>query len=55
MNNPSSKTPIATANFVVNYPDDHIEVVDVKGVKTALFRLKAKLMKAVHGIEIKIV
>ena len=28
-------------------------VEDVKGIKTAVYRLKKKLMKAVHGIEIK--
>lgn len=28
-------------------------VEDVKGVKTSTYRLKAKLMKAVHGIKIK--
>jgi hypothetical protein len=27
-------------------------VVDVKGVRTAIYKLKAKLMKAVHGIDI---
>jgi Protein of unknown function (DUF1064) len=27
-------------------------VVDVKGVKTAIYRLKKKLMKALHNIEI---
>ena len=29
-----------------------IVVEDVKGVKTAVYRLKKKLMKALHGIEI---
>lgn len=29
-------------------------VADAKGVKTALFRLKAKLMKANHGIEVEL-
>jgi hypothetical protein len=28
-------------------------IEDVKGVKTAAYRLKRKLMKAVHGIEIQ--
>jgi hypothetical protein len=27
-------------------------VIDVKGVRTAIYKLKAKLMKAVHGIDI---
>ena len=32
-----------------------LHVEDVKGVKTALFSLKRKLLKAVHGIELEIV
>lgn len=43
------------ADFVVQYPDGHTEIVDVKGIKTPVFKLKAKLMIACHGIEIKIV
>ena len=42
------------ADFVVDYPDGHTEVVDVKGMKTAVFRLKEKLMYACHGIVLKI-
>lgn len=30
-------------------------VIDVKGVKTPTFRLKQKLMRACHGIEIEVV
>ncbi len=30
-------------------------VVDTKGVATPAFRLKAKLMKACHGLEIEVV
>ena len=30
-------------------------VEDVKGMTTAMFKLKAKLMKAVHGIEVRVV
>lgn len=30
-------------------------IVDVKGCSTSTFRLKAKLMKACHGIEIEVV
>lgn len=34
--------------------DDGLEVVeDVKGVKTPLYRLKKKMMLAIHGIDIK--
>ena len=32
--------------------DVTITVEDLKGVKTAIYRLKKKLMKAVHGIDI---
>lgn len=35
------------------YRDRHGEIVeDYKGVKTQAYRLKAKLMKAVHGINV---
>lgn len=40
------------ADFV--YHENGAEVVeDVKGYRTAVYKLKAKLMKAVHGITIK--
>ena len=32
--------------------DGHLIVEDVKGVKTPVYRLKKKLMRAIHGIEI---
>lgn len=32
---------------------EQIVVEDVKGVKTPVYKLKAKLMKALHGIEIR--
>ena len=39
------------ADFV--YVLDGVEIVeDVKGFKTAMYRLKKKLMKACHGVEI---
>lgn len=31
-----------------------LTVEDVKGVATDVFRLKAKLMKAIHGVEVKL-
>jgi len=34
-------------------PSGQYVVEDVKGVRTALYRLKAKLMKAVHGVTIR--
>lgn len=33
------------ADFVVTYKDGHIEVEDVKGVKTEVYRLKKKLFE----------
>ena len=41
------------ADFVYYKHGSGIIVEDVKGVKTAIYRLKKKLMKAVHKIEIK--
>lgn len=32
---------------------EEVEIVDAKGVRTPVYRLKKKLMKAIHGIEIK--
>lgn len=40
-------------DFKVTYADGRIEYVDTKGVKTAIYNLKKKLMLAVHGIKIK--
>jgi hypothetical protein len=36
------------ADFRVTYADGRVEVVDVKGVKTPVFKLKLKLMKALY-------
>lgn len=42
------------ADFEVTYADGRIEVIDVKGMKSGaayqMFRLKKKLVEAVHGI-----
>ena len=40
------------ADFVVEFADGHIDVIDAKGVRTSVYRLKQKMMKAVHGIDI---
>lgn len=40
-------------DFFVPNPAPYKIVEDVKGVRTPLYRLKAKLMKAIHGIEIQ--
>ena len=41
------------ADFRVLYADGRIEIVDVKGYRTAMYRLKKKLVEATYGIEIK--
>lgn len=40
------------ADFKVLYDDGHTEIVDVKGMRTPLYRLKKKLVEAQYGIEI---
>lgn len=42
------------ADWVVTYADGTREVVDFKGYETPEFKLKKKLMKAVHGIEVSL-
>lgn len=39
-------------DFKVTYKD-RIEFIDVKGVRTAIYSLKKKLVEAVYGIKIK--
>ena len=41
------------ADFVVTFKDDHMEVIDVKGWATPLYKLKKKLVEAQYGITIK--
>lgn len=47
-------TKIATyvLDFKVEYADGRVEFVDVKGMRTGVYKLKKKLMLACHGIEI---
>lgn len=40
------------ADFVVTYADKRVEVVDAKGVLTDVYKLKKKLMKVLHSIDI---
>lgn len=40
------------ADFVIWYDDGRCEVVDVKGYKTDIYKLKRRLMRQIHGIEI---
>lgn len=41
------------ADFMYHEKDGRLIVEDVKGMKTAMYRLKKKMMKACHGIEIR--
>lgn len=41
------------ADFRVTFADGHVEVIDVKGMKTDVYKIKKKLMLQVHGIQIK--
>lgn len=40
------------ADFKVLYADGHVEIVDVKGVRTNVYSIKKKLVEALHDIEI---
>lgn len=44
------------ADFKVTYADEHVEIIDVKGLKKGsayqLFRLKKKLVETIYNIEI---
>lgn len=40
------------ADFRVHYPQGNIEVIDVKGMKTPVYRIKKKLVEALYSIEI---
>lgn len=42
------------ADFTYHDNQGNYIVEDFKGVQTAIFKLKKKLMKAVHGIDIKL-
>ena len=49
---PLSKGVSYEADFVVVYADWHVEVEDVKGVKTQAYRIKKKLFLEKYGREI---
>lgn len=40
------------ADFRVNYADGREEIIDVKGFKTAIYKIKKKLVKAQYGLDI---
>ena len=41
------------ADFKVTFFDKHTEIWDAKGMRTVVYTLKAKLVKALYGIDIK--
>lgn len=41
------------ADFVLFYPDGSYAVVDVKGFRTDVYKLKKRLMRECRGVEIK--
>lgn len=43
------------ADFRVTYKDGSVEIIDVKGFSTDVFRRKQRIMKEIFGIEIKVV
>jgi hypothetical protein len=42
-----------SGDFRVVYPNGEVQIEDVKGVRTAVYIIKRKLLKAFHGIDIK--
>jgi hypothetical protein len=40
------------ADFRVTFADRHVEIWDAKGVRTYVYKLKAKLVEAVYGVKI---
>lgn len=40
------------ADFKVFYRDGRVEIIDVKGVRTDIYKLKKKLIEAQYGIKI---
>jgi len=41
------------ADFKVENLDGTVDIEDVKGVKTAVYRIKKKMLKAFYGIDVK--
>lgn len=53
----STTGPVKVCTYIADFrfrEGDRTVVADAKGVKTALFNLKSKLMKACHGIEVEL-
>jgi hypothetical protein len=46
------KVALYIGDFEVVYPDGEVEIQDVKGFKTPIYRLKAKLFEACMGFSI---
>jgi len=49
------KVGVYRADFEVVWPDGEVHIEDVKGCVTPVFRLKAKLFRALYGFDIRIV
>lgn len=43
------------ADFLVNYPDGRVDIEDVKGIETPLFKIKRKLLEAKYDLILKII
>ena len=41
------------ADFVVYYPDGKTEIIDVKGMRTDVYKLKKRLVEAIYCVKIK--
>ena len=40
------------ADFRVTYKDGRVEIIDVKGVKTSIYRQKKKIVEAIYNVKI---
>ena len=48
----STKIGFYKADFKVTWKSGNVQVIDAKGMKTPVYMLKRKLMKAIHNITI---
>jgi len=40
------------ADFLVTYADGHVEIADVKGIKTAIYRRKKRIVEKLYSLKI---
>jgi phosphate-selective porin len=50
-----TKKAFYKADFRIEYYDGNVEIVDVKGFETNIFKAKKKIIESLYGIKIKIV